>query len=182
MPTAILTLIHAITRDGLQREAVRAGEAAIAASLTYARRKVESGYRAEDISTMERTGWCGIVGMHSLYADFLDWRDKVRQAKLAIRQARTVKTTDAEIRVAVSNAFAIKDALKADGYRFRQDGCWHDPFGLRVVPAWIKTVPATEEALSVLIQQLRGHGVDLRMDGDLNTLSANIRHLISHTP
>jgi hypothetical protein len=168
MSIAIFTAIHAVTRADAEIAAC-AQEVARAARFyasQLAQRRAECPHISDaDVAQFEARGTCTGGLTHSLQQDFLTHKKALR----ALDRARRLDWVD----IAVVKSYAIKDALRQAGYRYRSDGYWHDFAGLRVSPAWCKTV-LPEEALAE-IERLRALGCELRLDHDLNHLVANIK-------
>lgn len=64
----------------------------------------------------------------------------------AVVKALPVDMSNANIKITAISAFAVKDELKARGYRFDHEALWIDPLGQRSLPGWERTMPGTDAA------------------------------------
>jgi len=76
-------------------------------------------------------------GLQSLVAIESAWR-YARQIRKDC-DLMAVRPREAKAVVIVADAYPIKDALKAIGYRWSEDARWMDVVGLKVKPGWTKT-------------------------------------------
>ena len=182
MATAILTYLEAVSAAGLLAQAdVQVAEAA---KRRAAYDKAEAAYRRDrshvtddEIRRMQTHGTCGTLGMHSLLSAYKYWQDAERQARQLRELAAVTKPASARVRIAVTDAFAVKDALKAAGYRFDREGHWVDFLGLRVQSAWVKTLAADDgQELATALRHLSELGIALRPDVAINAMVRNLQY------
>jgi hypothetical protein len=187
-PRAIFSIMAAITREGLRRDLETAEAAADREQHLYDGQVADYRKRLDwvspdafdaEIAAMERRGHCGRPGLHSLYVQYLQVRKAVAAVDMARRQAATVKPMPAEVRVAVIDAYAVKDALKIAGYRYARDGHWVDWLGMRVKAAWVKVLPADLGIVRAEVAALRDIGVTCEEDDAVNNACANVRRLVA---
>lgn len=116
-----------------------------------------------DVKTIEQGHTMGSNRLYSLRLAYLSWQRAEQTLKLAHWQAARTKATPAKVRVAVINSYPIRDTLRADGYKFGQDGHWHDPVGAKTSPAWVKQWAAEDRAgVDAALAKLQSLGVACR--------------------
>lgn len=182
MAVAILTYLEAVSVASLLAQAD--AQAAEAAKRRAAYDSAEAAYRRDrphitddEIRRMQTHGTCGALGMHSLLSAYRYWQEADRQARHLRELAAVTKPAPARVRIAVTDAFAVKDALKAAGYRFDREGHWVDFLGLRVQSAWVKTLAADDsQGLATALRHLSELGTSLRADDAINALVRNLQH------
>jgi len=175
-PTAIVSLIPGITNAQIAKQRDKLVRADESAMLRYAdsRHSVQAQspmVTDEWIMLMETRGWLGNSALHSLHGP---WKEARRAAQaLKSFESSTPKPTQPSARVAVLNGFAIKEALKARGYRFDRDGYWRDIVGLHTSPAWCKSLP--QDILADELQALTRAGATVVKNDALLSLSEALR-------
>ncbi len=177
MATMIATYLEAVTREAALARSGDAKQKADKAKSFYAARRDEyvahCGCSLDEIETMERHGTCGRVGMHSLYAEYLDASNAESLARNLQEIADRTKPRAACIKLQVSDSYSVKGALKSMGYTYDRAGYWADVLGTSTKPAWIKNLPVDHETIAREVNALVALGVACKVAGPMATVLAN---------
>lgn len=73
------------------------------------------------------------------------------------------------VRIAVINSYAVREQLKARGYRYETDAHWRDALGLKTVPGWVKEVETTD-VLEDEDRALRALGAEIRVRNEAGAI------------